>query len=138
MWDATLPPEHLKEAIRQVVGEAPVSFVHLARSLPQLRGTQDLAVTAGFILWRGLSEAGIDALTSLHTERSIFFWLCSPAIYSKTDDAPFLRLMTSSLRDGEPAWLPTLVFNRAPTTEESRQAVRDYVAEISRMSLALT
>lgn len=138
MWDANLPPEHLKEAIKQVVCESPCSFVRLTRSLPQLRGTQDFAVSASFILWRGISDTGVDALTSLHSGGSIFFWLCSPAIYSSTDDAPFLRLMCGSLRVGEPAWLPTLVFNRAPTTEESRKAVRDYVAEISRMSIAAT
>jgi hypothetical protein len=130
MWDAILPPEHLKEAIKQVVSGAPVSFVSLSRSLPQMRGTQDFAVNASFILWRGVSDAGIDALTSLHSAGSIFFWLCSPAIYSNT--------MSRSLRAGEPAWLPTMVFNRAPTAEESRRAVRDYVAEISRMSIAAT
>jgi hypothetical protein len=134
MWDAVLPRDLLKQAIRQTVSVAPVSFVQLTRFLPQLRGQDDLAVSSGFILWRGLSAAGVAALQALHDESAIFFWLCSPAVYANTGDAPFLRLMSGSHRIGEHPWLPTLLYNRAPTTQESRTAVREYVAEIARFS----
>jgi hypothetical protein len=136
MWDTMLPPGHLREAIKQVVSTTPVSFVQLLRSLPQLRGTEDLAVSSGFILWRGVSDAGVTALRSLHAEGAIFFWLCPPSIYFATDDAPLLRLMSRSQRPREQTWLPTLIFNRSPTDAESRKAVKDYVAELSRNTLA--
>jgi len=135
MWDQVLPPEHLKQAIKQFVSVAPTSFVQLARVLPQLRGPDDLTVSSGFILWRGLSPDGVTALQSLHAESSIFFWLCSPEVYAKTGNAPFLRLMNRGCRQGDHTWLPTLIYNRAPTAEESRQAVKEYVAEIARYSL---
>lgn len=135
MWVQALPPEHLKQAIRQFVHEGPVSFVQLGRVLPQLRGEHDLTVCSGFILWRGLSAEGIDAMQSLHAESAIFFWLCSPEVYVKTGDAPFLQLMTHGRRKGEHPWLPTLIFDRAPTTEESRAAVKEYVSEIARYAM---
>lgn len=135
MWNVVLAPDHLKLAIKQFVSEVPVSFVQLARCLPQLRGTNDLAVSTGFILWRGLSAEGVAVLRSLHAEGAIFFWLCSPEIYAKTGDAPFLKLMSRFHRLGEHPWLPTLIFNRAPTAVESRKAVKEYVAEISRYTL---
>jgi hypothetical protein len=68
MWHVELPPAHLKQAIRQFVSVGPVTFVQLGRVLPQLRGTEDLALASGCILWRGLSEGGIAALRSLHAE----------------------------------------------------------------------
>lgn len=135
MRDAILPPDDLKRAIATIVGEAPVSFVQLTRSLPQLRGKEDLAVTPGCILWRGLSEAGAGALRNLHAEGAIFFWLCSPTIYTVTGNAPFLGLMSGSRRANENAWLPTLLSNRPPTIDESRKAAREYVAEIRRYSI---
>jgi hypothetical protein len=135
MWNATLPPEHLRAAIKQVVSVSPVTFAQLVRILPQLRGTEDLAVNSGFILWRGVSDAGVTALRSLHAEGAIFFWLCPPSTYAAADDAPLLRLMSSAQRPGEDAWLPTLIFNRPPSASESRKAVKDYVAELSRTRL---
>ena len=114
---------------------APASFVQLGRVLPQIRGTEDLVVSSGFILWRGLSQDGVTALQDLHASSLIFFWLCSPGIYTRTDDAPFLRLVTRAQRTGEQPWLPTVIHDRAPTAEESRLAVQDYVAEISRSSM---
>ena len=135
MWDQVLPPDHLKQAITQFVRTAPASFVQLGRVLPQIRGTEDLVVSSGFILWRGLSQDGVAALQDLHASSLIFFWLCSPGIYTRTDDAPFLRLATRVQRTGEQPWLPTVIHDRAPTAEESRKAVKEYVAEISRSSM---
>src|SRR5688572_24483547 len=132
MWDQVLPPDHLKQAITQFVRTAPSTFVQLGRVLPQIRGTEDLTVSSGFILWRGLSAEGVAALQDLHASSVIFFWLCSPEIYARTDDAPFLRLVTRMQRTGDHPWLPTVIHDRAPTTEESRKAVKEYVAEISR------
>ena len=62
MPDAILPPDDLKQAVVTSVGDVATSFVQLMRSLPQLRGTDDLAVTPGCILWRGLSTEGVAAL----------------------------------------------------------------------------
>jgi hypothetical protein len=135
MWDQVLPPEHLKQAIAQFVRTAPASFVQLGRVLPQIRGTEDLTVSSGFILWRGLSADGVAALQGLHAASMIYFWLCSPEIYARTGDAPFLRLLSRDRRASEPPWLPTVIHDRAPTAEESRQAVKEYVAEISRYSM---
>lgn len=137
MWASVLPPEHLKQAIKQFVRVAPVSFVQLLRLLPQLRGQDDLTISSGFILWRGLSLEGVAALQSLHAESAIFFWLCSPEIYAKTGDAPFLRLMSGAHRQGAHTWLPTLIHDRAPTAAESRKAVKEYVAELGRYSLRM-
>ena len=134
MWASVLPPGHLKQAITQFVREAPTSFVQLGRVLPQIRGTEDLVVSSNFILWRGLSAEGVDALQSLHAESAIFFWLCSPAIYTRTDDAPFLTLVSRAHHAGERPWLPTMIHDRAPTAAESRKAVKEYVAEIARYS----
>ncbi len=134
MWASTLPPAHLKQAITQFVRVSPASFVQLGRVLPQIRGTEDLTVSSGFILWRGLSAEGVAALQSLHAESAIFFWLCSPEIYTRTGDAPFLRLLSRSHRAGEQPWLPTIIHDRAPTAAESRKAVKEYVAEIARYS----
>jgi hypothetical protein len=135
MWASVLPPDHLKQAITQFVRESPTSFVQLGRVLPQIRGTEDLVVSAGFILWRGLSDDGVAALQSLHAESAIFFWLCSPDVYARTGDAPHLRLVSRSRAAGECPWLPTMIHDRAPTAVESRQAVKDYVADISRYAL---
>jgi hypothetical protein len=132
MWASVLPPDHLKQAITQFVHEAPTSFVQLGRVLPQIRGTEDLVVSSGFILWRGLSADGVEALQSLHSASAIFFWLCSPEIYARSGDAPFLRLVSRSHRAGEQPWLPTMIHDRAPTAMESRKAVKEYVAEIAR------
>jgi len=129
-------PGGLMQSITGVVGLEAVSFTRLMRALPELRGTGDLSVTPNVILWRGLSKAGIAAIKSLYGEGALFFWLCSPAIYGDTGDAPFLPPMTSSRRTGEMAWLPTLVSGRAPTDDESRRAARDYVAEIARNAAA--
>jgi hypothetical protein len=134
MWDSVLPPEHLKQAIKQFVQTAPASFVQLGRVLPQIRGTEDLTVSSGFILWRGVSADGIAALQGLHSESAIFFWLCSPEIYVRTGDAPFLPLLSRSHHAGEHPWLPTMIHDRAPSAEESRRAVKEYVAEIVRYS----
>jgi hypothetical protein len=135
MWASVLPPDHLKQAITQFVHEAPTSFVQLGRVLPQIRGTEDLVVSAGFILWRGLSADGVAALQSLHAESAIFFWLCSPDIYARTGDAPHLRLVSGARMAGDRPWLPTMIHDRAPTIVESRQAVKDYVADIARYPL---
>lgn len=133
MWKPTLPPEQLKQAIKdQTRHHGPLSFVDLAHTLPQLRGTRDFAVNGSFILWRGVSEGGAAALTDLHADGAIFFWLCSPAIYTRTGDAPFLKLMCRSPQPGEPSWLPTLIHDRAQSPAESRDAVRDYVAAMMR------
>jgi len=134
MWDSVLPPQHLEQAIRQFVRPMPVSFVALLRVLPQLRGQDDLTVNKSFILWRGLSADGVVALEKLHAESAIFFWLCSPDVYSRTNDAPFLRLVSRSCRVGESPWLPTLIHDRAPTAEESRDAVKQYVSDLARYS----
>jgi hypothetical protein len=131
MWNAALPDEHLRDAIRQFAKDTPVSFVQLMRFLPQLRGTEDLAINTGFILWRGVSDAGVRALRTLHGEGAIFFWLCSPSVYTRTGDAPFLHVVSRKQRLGESVWLPTLIFGRPPTTAESRSAVKEYVAEIT-------
>ncbi len=138
MWNSLLPPEHLKQAIRQFVRPAPVSFVALLRVLPQLRGQDDLTVNKSFILWRGLSAEGVAALQKLHSESAIFFWLCSPDIYTRTGDAPFLRLVSRSCLLGESPWLPTLIHDRAPTAAESRDAVKQYVADLARYALPRT
>lgn len=135
MWDQVLPPEHLKQAITQFVQTAPANFVQLGRVLPQIRGTEDLAVSAGFILWRGLSAEAVAALHDLHAASVIFFWLCSPEVYARTGNAPFLRLATRMQRAGEQPWLPTVIHDRAPTAAEARIAVKEYVAEISRYSM---
>ena len=132
MWNTPLPDKLLKQAIRQCIQEGPVSFVRLGRVLPEIKGPEDLVVNDDLVLWRGLSEAAVAALKSLHAEGSIFFWLCLPSIYSKTDDAPFMQLMSCSHRPGERAWLPTLMFKRPPTKAEARQAVSDYVDELTR------
>lgn len=132
MWDSVLPLVHLKQAIRQFVHPGPVSFVALLRVLPQLRGTDDLTVNAAFILWRGLSAEGVQTLQDLHSESAIFFWLCSPDVYARSGDAPFLRLVSRSPLLGECPWLPTLIHCRAPTAAESRQAVKEYVADLAR------
>jgi len=134
--DAERDAGALRQSIADLVAEGSVSFTRLMRVLPELRGTEDLEVTPNIILWRGLSQPGVDAIKSLYNAGALFFWLCSPAIYSNTGDAPFLRLMTRSRREGEQAWLPTLLCGRAPTADESRQAVREYVAEIARNSAA--
>jgi hypothetical protein len=131
MWKAALPRELLRDAIRKAVGETPVTFARLTEQLPQIKGTEDFSVCTGLVLWRGLSHDGVAALHTLHTERSIFFWLCPPSIYARTDAAPFMRLMSRSHRPGEQSWLPTLIFSRPPTMAESREAVRDYVAELA-------
>jgi len=136
MWDAPLPDGLLRQAIKRSVSETPVSFAQLVRMLPQLKGTEDLELDAGLILWRGLCGPAIAALRALHADASIFFWLCPPSIYAKSDDAPFLRLMSRAHRPGEHAWLPTLIFNRPPSAAESRQAVSAYVAELARKPLA--
>lgn len=135
MWDQVLPPEHLKQAITQFVRTAPANFVQLGRVLPQIKGTEDLTVSSGFILWRGLSAQGVAALQDLHAASVIFFWLCSPEIYARTGDAPFLRLVSRAQRAGEQPWLPTIIRDRAPTALEARAAVKEYVAEISRCSM---
>lgn len=134
MWTSVLPHDHLKHAILEMVRQAPASFVQLGRLLPQIRGTEDLTVSSGFILWRGLSPGGVDALQSLHSESAIFFWLCSPSIYTRTDDAPFLTLFSGSCRAGDQPWLPTVIHDRAPTSVESRKAVKEYVADLARSS----
>lgn len=130
--DADSDPGGLRQAIAGVVGLEAVSFTRLIRALPALRGTGDLSVTPNVVLWRGLSEAGIAAIKGLYGDGALFFWLCSPAIYGDTGDAPFLPPMTRSRRGGEKAWLSTLVSGRAATEEESRLAAREYVAEIAR------
>ena len=135
MWDQVLPPAHLKQAIAQFVRTAPANFVQLGRVLPQIRGTEDLTVSSGFILWRGLSAEGVAALQDLHAASVIFFWLCSPEVYARTGDAPFLRLVTRTRRAGDQPWLPTIIHDRAPTAAEARAAVKEYVAEISRYSM---
>jgi hypothetical protein len=135
MWDSVLPTGHLKQAIRQFVEPAPVSFVALLRVLPQLKGTDDLTVNTSFILWRGLSAEGVGALQDLHADSAIFFWLCSPDVYARTGDAPFLRLASRSPKLGECPWLPTLIHGRAPTAAESRVAVKEYVADLARYAL---
>lgn len=132
MWNTPLPHELLKQAIKQCVNDGPVCFVRLGRVLPQIKGPEDLVVNDDLVLWRGLSESAVAALKSLHSEGSIFFWLCSPSVYSRTDDAPFMRLMSRSHRPGQQTWLPTLIFNRPPSEVESRQAVSDYVDELTR------
>ena len=134
MVEADLAAGQLRQSIAQLVAEGSISFTRLMRVLPELRGTADLEVTPNIILWRGLSQPGVDAIKDLYNEGSLFFWLCSPAIYANTGDAPFLRLMTRSRREGEQAWLPTLLCSRAPTADESKKAVREYVAEIARNS----
>lgn len=131
MADAALTADELQLAIKEAIGTTPTTFVQLARALPQMRGTEDLVITAAFILWRGLSAEGVGALRALHAERAIHFWLCSPSVYSRTGDAPFLRLMSSTKQLGDQPWLPTLICDRPPSTDESRKAVRDYVAEMS-------
>ncbi len=131
MADTALTAEELQLAVKEAVGASPTTFVQLARAVPQLRGTEDLAITAAFILWRGLSAEGVAALRALHVERAIHFWLCSPSVYSRTGDAPFLRLMSSTPQLGDQPWLPTLICDRPPSADESRKAVRDYVAEMS-------
>jgi hypothetical protein len=132
MWASVLPPEHLKLAILEFVRQSPASFVQLGRLLPQIRGTEDLTVSSGFILWRGLSSGGVEALQSLHAESAIFFWLCSPHVYTRTDDAPFLTLFSGSCRAGDKPWLPTIIHDRAPSADDSRKAVKEYVADIAR------
>ena len=129
---ALTEPQNLRQAISDVVGLEAVSFTRLIRALPNLRGTGDLSVTPDIILWRGLSDAGIAAIKRLYGDGDLFFWLCSPAIYGDTGDAPFLPPMTRFRRGGERAWLPTLVSGRAPTEEESRRAAREYVPAIAR------
>lgn len=136
MPDAILPPMDLKQAVVTSVGEVATSFVQLLRSLPQLRGTDDLAVTPGCILWRGLSVEGVAALRDLHAEGTVFFWLCSPTIYTVTGNAPFLGLMSSARRPDENVWLPTLISYRPQTADESRKAAREYAAELRRYSIA--
>jgi hypothetical protein len=135
MWESALPSAHVKQLILHFVRTAPMSFVQLGRVLPQIRGTKDLALTTGIILWRGLSAEGVTALESLHAARSIFFWLCTPEIYAHTGDAPFLRPVTLSRRGGEEQWLPTMIHSRAPTAAELRMAVKEYVAALSRYSM---
>ncbi len=135
MWDSMLPPDHLKQAIRQFVQTAPTNFVLLGRVFPQIRGTEDLTVCSSFILWRGLSPEAVAALQALHAESAIFFWLCSPAVYDRTGDAPFLRLVRGSHHAGEQPWLPTTIHDRPPTAAESRKAVKEYVAEIARYAM---
>lgn len=83
MWESALPSEHVKQFILQFVRTAPMSFVQLGRVLPQVRGTEDLTLTTGVILWRGLSAEGVTAIESLHGARNIFFWLCTPEIYAR-------------------------------------------------------
>lgn len=134
MWASVLPPDHLKHSILEFVRQEPASFVQLGRLLPQIRGTGDFTVSSGFILWRGLSVGGVEALQSLHAESAIFFWLCSPQIYSRTDDAPFLTLFSGSCLAGDKPWLPTIIHDRAPSAAESRMAVKEYVADIARSS----
>ena len=132
MWESALPPEHAKHLILQFVKTAPMSFVQLGRVLPQIRGTEDLVLSAGIVLWRGLSADGVACLKDLHAERHIFFWLCSPEIYARSGDAPFLRPITASQHAGEQRWMPAVIHDRAPTAAESRIAVKQYVAEILR------
>lgn len=134
MWASILPPDYLKLAILEFVRQSPASFVQLAHLLPQIRGTEDLTVSSGFILWRGLSSGGVEALQSLHAESAIFFWLCSPHVYTRTDDAPFLTLFSGSCRAGDKPWLPTIIHDRAPSADDSRKAVKEYVADIARSS----
>jgi hypothetical protein len=134
MWASILPPDHLKHAILEFVRQSPASFVQLGRLLPQIRGTEDLTVSSGFILWRGLSSGGVEALLDLHSESAIFFWLCSPRVYTRTDDAPFLTLFSSSCLAGDKPWLPTVIHDRAPSAGEARKAVKEYVADIARSS----
>jgi len=136
MPDAILPPEDLKQAVVDSVGKTPISFVQLMRALPQLRGTDDLTVTPGCILWRGLSKAGVTALLDLHGEGAVFFWLCSPTIYTVTGNAPFLGLMSSARRTDENVWLPTLVGTRPQSADEAQKAAREYAAELRRYSVA--
>lgn len=135
MWESALPSEHVKQLILQFVRTAPMSFIQLGRVLPQVRGREDLTLTTGIILWRGLSAEGVTALESLHAARNIFFWLCTTEIYARTGDAPFLRPVTLSRRGGEERWLPTMIHPRAPTIVESRMAVKEYVAALSRKSM---
>ncbi|HEY7674882.1 MAG TPA: hypothetical protein VH867_06620 [Burkholderiales bacterium] len=130
-----MPSAHVKQLILHFVRTAPMSFMELGRVLPQIRGTKNLALTTGIILWRGLSLEGVAALESLHTARNVFFWLCTPEIYTRTGDAPFLRPVTLSRRGGEERWLPTIIHPSAPTAAESRMAVREYVAALSGNSM---
>lgn len=132
MWESALPSAHVKHLILQFVRTAPMSFMQLGRVLPQIRGTEDLALTTGIILWRGLSAEGVTALESLHAARNVFFWLCTPEIYASSGDAPFLRPVTRSRRGDEERWLPTIIHPRAPTAAESRMAVKEYAAALSR------
>lgn len=135
MWDHVLPPDHLKQAIALFVRTAPTNFVQLGRVLPQIKGTDDFTVSSGFILWRGLSAEGVAALRDLHAASIIFFWLCSPEVYARTGDAPFLQLLRRAQSAGEQPWLPTVMHDRAPTAEEARKAVKEYVTEIARYSM---
>lgn len=134
MWEAVLPLQHLKDAIRQFVHPVPMSFVALLRVLPQLRGQDDFKMNNSITLWRGLSPEGIEALNNLHEVGAIFFWLCSPDIYTRTGDAPVLPLASRSIRIGDCPWLPTLIHDRAPTTAQNREAVRQYVADLAKYS----
>lgn len=96
-----LDPGGLMQSITGVVGLEAVSFTRLMQAIPELRGTGDLSVTPNVILWRGLSKPRIAAIKSLYGDGALFFWLCSPAIYGDTVDAPFLLPMTNSRRNGE-------------------------------------
>ena len=84
-----------------------VSFIELCQRIEGFSGDHACTLNGQVVLWQGLSDAGIAALSQLHANGQIAFVACSPLVY--LIDGQMLRLPIAKRRHHaykRPHWYP--------------------------------
>ena len=114
-----------------------VSFIELCQRIEGFAGDHVCTLNGQVVLWQGLSDAGIAALSQLQANGQIAFVACSPLVY--LIDGQMLRLPIAKRRHHaykRPHWYPVTLSTpaqlRAHTTplrqsRRQRKATREHV-----------
>ena len=118
-----------------------VSFIELCQRVEGFAGPHACTLNGHVVLWQGVSDAGIEALSQLQANGQIAFVACSPLVY--LIDGQMLRLPIAKRRHHaykRPHWYPVTLStpaqvsaHTAPLRQPRRQrkATREHVRRLA-------
>lgn len=107
-----------------------VTFVELLARFPEMQGDQWMAKdNPNLVVWDGLTDAGIDAIQELLTEKRAFFWVVPPSVYVAQGVTLTLPIATrGDYTDRH--WMPVALHRRGPTEDELVILARAIIADL--------
>jgi hypothetical protein len=121
-----IPPGYralMLEEIREFLKRDSVSFAELGREIEGFRGDHEMVFAdRNIVIWSGVSEAALDALTQIRAEGEYELAPCAVLVYLV--DGAFLKypLAKRAITYKTPHWLPCVWRRVQPQPKRRRRA----------------